>query len=45
LPYTTEEQEKLANIEAGAEVNKIESIVINGTTYDPVDKTVEITID
>ena len=45
LPYTAEEQEKLAEIESGAEVNKIESIVINGTAYDPVDKTVEITID
>lgn len=45
LPYTAEEQEKLAGIEAGAEVNKIESITINGTTYTPTNKQVEITID
>lgn len=45
LPYTPEEQEKLAGIEVGAEVNKIESIIINGTTYTPTNKQVEITID
>ena len=45
-PFTQEEKSKLSTIESGAEVNIIESISINGTTYTPnQNKSVEITID
>ena len=43
-PYTTEEQAKLAGIEAGAQVNTIESISVNGTGVEPVSKNVNIVI-
>lgn len=42
--YTTAEQTKLANIEAGADVNLIESISVNNTTVSPVNKNVNITV-
>ena len=46
LEYTTEEKNKLAGIEAEAEVNKINSIKINGISYRPdSNKEVTITID
>ena len=45
IPFTQEEKDKLQEIEAGAQVNSIESIVINGVTYEPENKTVNITID
>ena len=40
--YTTEEKTKLAAIEAGAQVNKIESIKLNGTALDITEKGVNI---
>ena len=43
-PYTTEEQAKLAGIEARAQVNTIESISVNGTGVEPVSKNVNIVI-
>lgn len=42
--YTTAEQTKLAGIEAGADVNVIESISVNGSAQTPNNKNVEITI-
>lgn len=42
--YTNEEQTKLAGIEAGAQVNKIESIKVNGTATTITDKAVDLTI-
>ena len=45
-PFTPEEKEKLSNIEAGAQKNKIETIIINGTEYTANNlQQVEITID
>lgn len=41
-PYTTEEQAKLAGIEAGAEANLIEEVQVNGTALSVSDKTVNI---
>jgi len=38
------DKEKLDDIEAGAEVNKIDEITVNGTAVTPVNKSVEITI-
>lgn len=40
--FTTAEKTKLAGIEAGAEVNDIESIYVNGTALTPVNKAVNI---
>lgn len=42
--YTTVEKQKLANIEAEAQVNKIESIVVNGVTASIAGKQASITI-
>ena len=42
--YTTAEQTKLSGIEAGAEVNVIESITVNGSTVTPTSKAVALTI-
>lgn len=42
--FTTAEKTKLAGIEAGAEVNTIETIKVNGTALTPVDKGVNIPI-
>lgn len=42
--YTTLEKNKLAGIESGAEVNTIESISVNGTTVQPSEREVSITI-
>ena len=44
-PYTTEEQGKLAGIEAGAQVNTVSSISLNGDALTPdANKNVEITV-
>ena len=42
--YTTAEKEKLAAIAAGAQVNTIESIKVNGTAQDVTEKAVNITV-
>ena len=42
--YTTDEKNKLAGIEARADVNTIESISVNSTTVSPVNKNVNITV-
>ena len=42
--YTTAEKTKLAGIETGAEVNIIESVVVNGTTATISNKTASVTI-
>lgn len=42
--YTTADKEKLAAIEAGAQVNKIESIVVNGVTASIAGKQATVTI-
>ncbi len=42
--YTTAEKEKLAGISAGAQVNVIEEIQLNGTKINPTDKTVNINL-
>lgn len=42
--YTTVEKQKLANIEAEAQVNKIESIVVNGVTASIAGKQASVTI-
>lgn len=43
--YTTEEKEKLENIEENAEVNIIEDIKVNGTSLTPdTDRAVDITV-
>lgn len=42
--YTTEEKNKLNSIEAGAEVNIIESIVVNGVTATISNKTASVTV-
>lgn len=42
--YTTVEKQKLANIEAEAQVNKIESIVVNGVTASISGKQASVTI-
>lgn len=43
--YTTDEKNKLADIEAGAQVNVIESITINGATATIDDKAATLTIE
>ena len=46
IPYTQAEKDKLADIEAGAQVNAIETISINGRSYTPNNnKDISITID
>lgn len=42
--YTTEEKTKLTNIEAAAQVNIIEKIIVNGTEVVPVNKAVALTL-
>lgn len=43
--YTTEEKEKLSGVASGAEVNKINSIKVNGTTVSPdSNKIIRLTI-
>lgn len=42
--YTTAEKNKLSGIAAGAQVNVIETVKVNGTTLNPVDKAVDITV-
>lgn len=42
--FTTAEKNKLTGIEAGAEVNVIESIVLNGVVISPVNKAVNINV-
>lgn len=43
--YTTAEQTKLSGIEAGAEVNTIETVKVNGTTLTPdANRAVDITV-
>lgn len=42
--YTTAEKNKLGSITAGAEVNVIERITVNGVEQEITDKTVELTI-
>lgn len=42
--YTTEEKTKLSGIDTGAEVNVIESVVINGTTATITNKTASVNI-
>lgn len=42
--YTTEEKTKLSGIEAGAEVNEIDSIKVNGTSQTITNKTVDISV-
>lgn len=42
--YTTEEKTKLSGIDAGAEVNVIENVVINGTSATITNKTASINI-
>lgn len=41
-PYTTEEHAKLAGIEAGAQVNVIETVKVDGTALTVTDKAVDI---
>ena len=46
IPFTQEEKDKLSGIDEGAQVNKVESIIINNTTYTANNqKQIEITID
>jgi hypothetical protein len=46
LPYTEAEQLKLQGIAAGAEVNLLEKLIINGTTYEPnASKVISLTLD
>ena len=46
IPFTQEEKDKLFGIYPGAQVNTVESIIINNTEYTPNNnKQVEITID
>lgn len=42
--YTTEEQTKLTNIEEQAQVNKIETIKLNGVEVTPIEKIVDLII-
>lgn len=42
--YTTTEKNKLANIAAGAQVNVIESVKVNGTALDITSKAVDVTV-
>ena len=42
--YTTSEKNKLSNIEAGAEVNVIETVKVNSTALTPSGKTVDIAV-
>lgn len=41
-PYTTDEQAKLAGIEAGAQLNVIETVKVDGTALTVTDKAVDI---
>ena len=46
VPYSQEEKDKLSSIENNAQVNTVESIVINGTTYEPNnEKEISIELD
>ena len=46
IPYTQAEKNKLLSIETGAQVNKVETLIINETAYTPnEDKEISITID
>lgn len=45
LEFTQAEKTKLSTIENGAEVNKIESISVNGTEFNPVNKAVNLVLD
>lgn len=42
--FTTAEKNKLSNIEAGAEVNIIESVKVNGTALSITDKAVDVSV-
>ncbi len=42
--YTTAEKEKLAGIAAGAEVNVVATVKVNGTALTPTDKAVNISV-
>lgn len=42
--YTTAEKEKLAGVEAGAQVNVLESVSVNGTALTPTSKGVDISV-
>ena len=42
--YTTTEKNKLSGIEAGAQVNVIETVQVNGSPVSPSNKTVNITV-
>lgn len=42
--YTTTEKNKLSNIAAGAQVNVIESVKVNGTALTPSSKAVDVTV-
>lgn len=42
--YTSNEKTKLGNIEAGAQVNIIEEVKVNGTALQPTDKSVNVTV-
>ena len=42
--YTSNEQVKLSNIEARAQVNVIDNITVNGVAVDPVNKSIDVTI-
>ena len=42
--YTTEEKEKLSGIAAGAQVNVIETVQVNGSPVSPSGKTVNISV-
>ena len=42
--YTTTEKNKLSGIEAGAQVNVIETVQVNGSPVSPSDKTVNISV-
>lgn len=45
VAYTGEEKTKLAGIETGAQVNVIESVVVNGVTATVADKVATVTVD
>ena len=42
--YTTEEKTKLSGIEAGAQVNVLETVSVNGSALTPTSKGVDITV-
>lgn len=43
--YTTAEKDKLGHVAAGAQVNVIETVQLNGTAITPTEKTVNIQLD